>query len=204
MRRRPETAGKSERYARRLESILKASSEVFAERGFDGASVRAIAARAEISLSGIYYYFESKEKLLFALQRHTFTSLIGSLKRRLQDTRLPEERLLAVIQNHIEYFFENMASLEVCSHELHRLTGGEYERILEYRREYYELARKVISELMDAPSESVALSTLHLFGSLNWIYMWYDSSEHTDIRQITDTLANIYLNGLNTRRLKHN
>lgn len=47
--------------------ILDAAEQIFAERGFEGASMRNITARAKVNLSVIYYYFKSKEDLLFAV-----------------------------------------------------------------------------------------------------------------------------------------
>jgi AcrR family transcriptional regulator len=43
---------------------LRTSSEVFAQKGYDRASVRDISAATKISLSGLYHYFSSKEELL--------------------------------------------------------------------------------------------------------------------------------------------
>lgn len=43
--------------------ILKAAEEVFAEKGYDGASVNEIAKRADISKTQIFYYFKSKKEL---------------------------------------------------------------------------------------------------------------------------------------------
>jgi AcrR family transcriptional regulator len=187
---------RSDRYERKLALILKAASEVIAENGFDGASVRAVAARANISLSGIYYYFTSKEQLLFALQRHTFISLNDLLGAALERHSNPEDRLRALIENHIKYFVNNMDSLKVCAHELNSLSGKPYEWILEYRRQYFDLARQVISELSGDNAEDAALSTLFLFGSLNWVHMWYDDKEHSDTEKLCEKLTQIYLHGL--------
>lgn len=43
--------------------VLEAALDVFAERGFDGATVRGIAERAGLQHGMIRYYFETKEKL---------------------------------------------------------------------------------------------------------------------------------------------
>ncbi len=45
------------------ERILAAALEIFSERGFDGTTTRDIAARADVNLGLIKYYFGSKEKL---------------------------------------------------------------------------------------------------------------------------------------------
>lgn len=44
--------------------ILEAATELFAEKGFDGARVDEIAKRAQVNKALIYYYFESKDKIL--------------------------------------------------------------------------------------------------------------------------------------------
>ncbi|WP_431212540.1 TetR family transcriptional regulator [Puia sp. P3] len=49
------------------EHILTSAEKLFAEKGFDGTSVRDIAQLAGVNLAMISYYFGSKEKLLEAL-----------------------------------------------------------------------------------------------------------------------------------------
>ena len=45
--------------------ILESSVALFRERGFDATSMRDIASRAGLSLGSTYYYFESKQALVF-------------------------------------------------------------------------------------------------------------------------------------------
>ena len=60
--------------------ILAAAEEVFAARGFEGASTREIAARAGVNISGLHYHWESKETLYFAVFRNIFDQLVGLLQ----------------------------------------------------------------------------------------------------------------------------
>ena len=55
------------RFDRRLSKILFHATEVFYEKGYAGASMRDLSRVSGISLSGLYYYFESKEKLLYLM-----------------------------------------------------------------------------------------------------------------------------------------
>jgi AcrR family transcriptional regulator len=48
------------------QSILEAAREVFAERGFDKASIRAIAAAAKVDPALVHHYFGTKDKLFLA------------------------------------------------------------------------------------------------------------------------------------------
>jgi AcrR family transcriptional regulator len=49
------------------EQIIKVASELFAEQGFDGVSIRDITSRAEVNLSAVTYHFGSKEALFGAV-----------------------------------------------------------------------------------------------------------------------------------------
>ena len=49
------------------QSILEAARELFAERGYDGASIRAITARAGVNLGAVTYHFGTKERLYLAV-----------------------------------------------------------------------------------------------------------------------------------------
>lgn len=191
------TSRRNSQYEKRLSSILKAASRTIAKDGFEGASVRKVAARAGIGLSGIYYYFKSKDEMLFALQEHTFSTLVSSLKQRLNSASSPEAKLRAVIENHFQFFATNMDDLKVCAHEIGSLSGVYYKKILRIRREYYKLVKDVVAGLIKRPEHYDAnLATLFLFGSLNWIYMWYEPKRNSDIGKLSDQLVKIFLNGI--------
>jgi AcrR family transcriptional regulator len=57
-----------ERAARRVDALLEAAGAVIAERGFDAATMTAIAERAGASIGAVYQYFPNKEALVFALR----------------------------------------------------------------------------------------------------------------------------------------
>jgi AcrR family transcriptional regulator len=61
--------------------ILLAAEEVFARKGFDGASTREIAALARVNISSLHYHWESKETLYVAV----FERIYGQLVDRLQE-----------------------------------------------------------------------------------------------------------------------
>jgi AcrR family transcriptional regulator len=188
---------RNRQYEKRLDSILKAAAEVIASDGFEGAPVRKVAARAGIGLSGIYYYFKSKDEMLFALQENTFSSLVDSLEERLKKARSPADKLKAVIDNHLQFFSRQMNDLKVCSHEIESLSGGYYDEVLKIRRDYFRLVRDVIVENIPVSGRIDAnLAALFLFGSLNWIYMWHDRERNPDPEELSDQLLRIFLEGI--------
>ena len=60
-------APKRERGRQRVEAILSAAMEVFAEKGFDAATMTEIAARSGTAIGSLYRFFASKEALADAL-----------------------------------------------------------------------------------------------------------------------------------------
>lgn len=68
--------------------ILEAAEEVFASRGFEGASTREIAARAGVNISSLHYHWESKETLYFAV----FQNIYGRLMEISSESVVPKLR----------------------------------------------------------------------------------------------------------------
>ena len=65
--------------------ILQAAEQVFAVKGYDGASTREIASKAGVNISSLHYHWESKETLYYAV----FQSIYNQLIEISRDTVLP-------------------------------------------------------------------------------------------------------------------
>src|SRR5689334_25170558 len=122
-RRRLDDPEQESRFERRLGEILYFATEVFYDKGYEGASMRDLSRASGMSLAGLYYYFESKERLLYLIQKHTFDIVLRSARERLASTSDPEQRVRSFIYNHIEYFLKNRKAMTVMSHEDETLTG---------------------------------------------------------------------------------
>jgi len=68
--------------------ILDAAYHLFIEQGYRATSMRQIASRANVSLSGIYNHFESKEQIFntVAIERHPFLRMLELLRNTPGDT----------------------------------------------------------------------------------------------------------------------
>jgi len=56
--------------------ILATAEEVFAAKGFAGASTREIAAKAQVNISSLHYHWESKETLYFAVFQNIYDNIL--------------------------------------------------------------------------------------------------------------------------------
>jgi len=82
--------------------ILEAALELFDERGYEAATMRAIAKRAGVSLGNAYYYFGSKEHLIQAFYDRTHLEHIAAIGTRLDELKDLKSRLLWVMRKKLE------------------------------------------------------------------------------------------------------
>lgn len=189
-----------ETYEARLNHILEAATRVIARVGYGKASMRMVAKAAGVSLAGMYHYFDSKERMLFLIQFRTFNSLLNNLQEKLHGVTDPLEQLERMVRAHLEYFAANMAALKVCSHELDSLTGDAYEETRRIRHDYYQLTRSIVDRLLDqhAPDDPLDrhVATMSLFGTLNWLYRWYDPKKDRSPAALANHIVEQFLYGV--------
>src|ERR1700685_2500416 len=189
------------RYDRRLAEILVHATDVFCQKGYAGASMRDLSRESGMSLAGLYYYFESKERLLYLIQKHTFTTIVQGLKARLQSVNDPEERIRVFIVNHLEYFLANQAAMKVLSHEAEALKNGFAAEVSAIKREYYRICVGLLDELKRERGLqfSTRIAVLSLFGMMNWIYTWHNPRVDADAEPLAREMSDIFLRGVIAR-----
>lgn len=183
----------------KLLHIIRRSAQVFAERGFEGASIRDISRATGVSLSGLYYYFESKQKLLYLIQKNSFTYIADRLSSRLDGVRDPQVRLRLLVQNHLEYFLSHPCEMRVLSHEEEALKEPFRKEVAAIKRRYYNLAREIFDALAAEASASVLnprIAVLSLFGMMNWVYKWHNPEVDPGAEELTDSIVGIFLHGV--------
>jgi len=201
------------RFDRRLDEILSHATAVFCDKGYAAASMRDLSRATGMSLAGLYYYFESKEKLLYLIQKHAFETILAGVRKRLEGTHDPEQRVRALIQNHLEYFLANQKAMKVLSHEDEALKNSYGSEIRAIKREYYRTCLGLVEDLMRArgvdydPNKlkagllgtsdlSARIAVLSLFGMMNWIYTWHNPRVDADAGALARQMSDIFLNGL--------
>jgi TetR/AcrR family transcriptional regulator, cholesterol catabolism regulator len=186
------------RYDRRLAEILAHATEVFCKKGYEGASMRDLSRATGMSLAGLYYYFESKERLLYLIQKHTFSTIVGRLKARLEGVSDAEQRIRVFILNHLEYFLANQAAMKVLSHEAEVLKNGFGSEVAAIKREYYRICVGLLDDLKRERGLqfSTRIAVLSLFGMMNWIYTWHNPRVDADAASLAGAMGDVFLRGV--------
>jgi AcrR family transcriptional regulator len=93
--------------------ILEAAEEIFAARGFQGASIEDIATHAEVAIATLYKMFGSKEDIFATLVEHRqdeFLAHVGTFARAGSTPQLQIERLVEAV---FRYFDDHQAAFRI-------------------------------------------------------------------------------------------
>jgi TetR/AcrR family transcriptional regulator, cholesterol catabolism regulator len=193
------------RFDRQLAKILEHATAVFYEKGYEGASMRDLSRLSGMSLAGLYYYFESKEKLLYLIQKHYFATVMERLHGRLEDASHPEARVRSFILNHLEYFLAYPKAMKVLSHEDDVLKNDLGAEIAALKREYYKCCTELTEELkrQERLTFNTRIAVLGLFGMMNWLYTWYNPKVDGDANALAEQIGDIFLAGVRASNTKH-
>jgi AcrR family transcriptional regulator len=186
------------RFEQQLERILAHATVVFCEKGYAGASMRDIARATGMSLAGMYHYFGNKERLLYLIQKETFTTILVRLRQRLATVNNPEDRIREFIINHLQYFLDHQEAMKVLSHEDEALKGECGKEIAGIKREYYHICRELLERYKKEKGLEFESRTavLALFGMVNWIYTWYNPRLDGGADRLAREIGNIFLGGI--------
>jgi TetR/AcrR family transcriptional regulator, cholesterol catabolism regulator len=186
-------------YDEKLQQILKTAAGIFAEKGFHRTSVRDIARATKMSLAGLYYYFTTKEELLYLIQERCFVTLLERWERAAKEERDTRARIRMFVENHLSFFLHNMHEMKVMAHEDEALTGEFNEKILVLKRGYVKVIMDLIGELQEregGQTIDLRVATFSLFGMMNWIYTWYQPRRDLPLSQLTEQMLRIYFLGI--------
>jgi AcrR family transcriptional regulator len=186
-------------YDEKLQQILKTSAKIFAAKGFHRTSVRDIARATKMSLAGLYYYFTTKEELLYLIQERCFVTLLQRWERARTAEMDVRTRIRLFAENHLSFFCHNMHEMKVMAHEDESLTGEYEDKILVLKRRYVKVVTDLIEELQKkegAKGLDLRVATFALFGMMNWIYTWYQAKRDLPFPQLIDQMLRIYFFGI--------
>lgn len=181
-------------------AIRRAALDLFAEKGFDAASVQEIVDRAGVTKGALYHYFESKADILFEIYGSVFEHELDSLKKILAAGNDPCVTLREIIVDLVVTTAENAKTSAVFTRGAASADGPRWEAMQEKWREYQAGVRKVISEGQRSGVFSRAASpeviSWSIFGFTNTLHTWFRPDGPKNAAETGTELADLILGGL--------
>ena len=135
-------------YSDKQIQIMEAAEELFAEKGFDGTSVRDISEQAGVNLAMISYYFGSKEKLMESLIKYRGEFVKLQLENMLQNNEMSSlEKVYTLIDNYIDRIMKQQCFYKIMTREqmLHQ-KGATPKLIQDLKKTNQDLVGQLIAE----------------------------------------------------------
>jgi AcrR family transcriptional regulator len=161
--------------------ILESALTTFRERGFERATMREIAAAANVATGAAYYYFDSKDAIVMAFYERSTNDMARVIKAALDGGRTLDARLRGIITAKFEEFAPNrtlLAALTAHTDPEHPLSpfSKETARIRDADIAFFERAVKD-SKVKLPPSVAPYLPRLLWMYQMGLILFWvYDRS----------------------------
>src|SRR5436305_5632761 len=110
-------------FEERRAAIVQHAAELFAERGFLGASIADLAEACETSKSLIYHYYDSKEDILFDVMQSHVRALLDAAEAIAAQEMVPAAKLRELTLAFVQIYVGAAARQRVLLNELQRLSN---------------------------------------------------------------------------------
>lgn len=162
-------------YELRRQAIVDAAAELFARRGFLGASVADLAEACGASKSLIYHYYPSKEDILFEVMDDHLLQLTGAVETVAGSHASPERRLSDLTHRFMGLYVGAAARHKVLLNELDNLPPDRRAAIVARQRRLIEQVEGVIAAVRPdlATTKGRRPLTMLFFGMINWTHTWF-------------------------------
>ncbi|MFY9397335.1 MAG: TetR/AcrR family transcriptional regulator [Desulfomonilia bacterium] len=136
----------------RRERILECAMKIFAEKGFQDATISEISKAAGVSDATVYEYFKSKEELLFSIPQEITERSMAETQKVLPYLRGAEAKLRALVQRYISTYESNPEYTALIM--LHLKTSRNFLQTEAYRT-VTTAARQLLSCIQEGVEEGV-------------------------------------------------
>lgn len=152
----------------------------------------------------LYAHIKNKESLLYEVVESGIENFLELEARIGEASGTAEEDLRSAIRFHVSEVAANPQNTQVVFHQWRFLSGPMRKRVVELRRRYADVFRRILLRgIADGSFNKdldVSLEILTLLGSLNWIPEWYSQDGPYSPEQIGDKIADGMLYGLCVRK----
>jgi len=197
---RAELKAKKQAYVQ--DEILAAAAKLFAERGFRAVTIDDIGSSLDYTKSVVYYYFKSKNEILWQIFVRIYDSYFESITAIRARNLPPAEAMALIIRKHALNVMEKREWTAIYFREESELTDQQRREIAKKKRQYDAMIEEVYEAGMEAGvfrrmPKHIAVSGL--LGMCNWLYVWYKEQGAFSAEEIADYCANLLANGYQTK-----
>ena len=179
-------------------SILQAAARLFAERGFEGASMAELAQACRVSKPLLYHYYRDKQHILSDIADSYMDRLLAIVAE-VRARKLPaEENLRALIARFMQEYRHSQAQHMVLVQDVKFLADLQRAQVTGKEREVVDAFAQAIAALRPRFRKKalrVPLAMI-LFGMINWTFTWLRAEGPLTYEDMAQVVSEIFLRGV--------
>src|SRR5947207_9312362 len=184
--------------------ILRAATDVFADRGYFNAQVADVARAAGVAAGTVYLYFRSKDDLLVSIFERTMRDGLAEGRAAVADVRDPAERLRRLARLHLARLGHDRNLAIVFQVELRQSTKFMERFSSTLLRDYLGLIRDTIADGQRAgffrTDIKATVAAKIFFGALDEMATnWILSRRRYSLEADADLVVDLFVNGARAR-----
>lgn len=185
------------------QAIVDCFSELVAARGFEEASVSAVAGMVGVSKGTVVHHFPAKDLILQEAHLQYIERRIREMNRVIERESDPRRQLAAMMYCIIRAHRDDRAGTVSFLREFSRFVSSQNTGHLRALRAEFTSIMSTILRKGDAAGiftiPDVTLSTLQVFGMCNYVWTWYRPEEQATAEKIAAIFARNILLGFTSR-----
>jgi len=188
---------------RRKNRVYEVATETLWKKGYDKTSIRDIAKATDMTTAGLYYYFKSKEELLFQILKAHMEDMISGIEQIPVESTDPLELIKSYIQYQIHTYCRDKYRTKLILNDDDCLTGEWYDLIKNQQRQYLDFWRKALENYCRKEGQSIdyiAIDAHCLVGMCAWVYRWYDPDGEITPEILAKKIFQTFIFGLSNKK----
>jgi TetR/AcrR family transcriptional regulator, cholesterol catabolism regulator len=200
VRRRPDVSGNGvKKVSRREEQIIAEALKLFSQGGFQETSLQEIADRLGVTRQAFYYYFKSKDDLLWHLVGGLGDQLLVHAEPIAQSDQAPTEKLRRLLESHLHTLLDNSEAFRIYFSERHLVGKSRDRRLKQGEERYLDLITEVIAVgqadgSFEAGSPRILARLVN--GYANSVIRWYRPQGELSSNEVSLLAAQMIVAGL--------
>lgn len=180
--------------------LVDVATELFAVKGFEGTSVQDVCDAAQVTKGALYYYFSSKDELLYDIYGRLLRLQMAHLEE-FAEVDLPVlERIRLIVVDVIVTSIAQMDQAVIFWRSLHQLRPEMQATVRQERRRYHERFRDVLLEGQKAglvrSDIDVNVMIDYFYGSAHHLSSWYRKDGALTPAEVGDQFGELFLSSI--------
>jgi AcrR family transcriptional regulator len=192
---------RDQQFAAKRQAVLREAARAFRSKGYHQTSLEDVARALNVTKPALYYYFKSKEEILF--QCHMLSLDLGerAMKEARAKKQANRDMLARFLGRYIELIAGELGDLAMLS-EVDALTGDYRREVLRRRRQFDRRFRELIARgVADGSIRQVdpKLAVFFFMGAVQTLTRWYDPEGPLAGPDVAEAFVDLLLEGLRPR-----